>query len=59
MIADINTGTCNPIETLSGWGKRPGGRCVLLCSFPAKNSVLAFRSGREMSRDAVMEEGWS
>lgn len=45
---------------LSGWVKRTGaGCCTLLCSFPAKNSVLAFRIGREMSRDAIMEEGWS
>lgn len=41
MIADINTGTCDPVEVLSGCGKWTGGCCVLLCSFPAKNSVLA------------------
>lgn len=59
MIADINTLTCNPIETLSAgkhWGQLTGGFCCC-AAHPAKCSVFVLRSEREISRDAFMEEG--
>lgn len=54
MIADINTGTCDPVEVLSGCGKWTGVAVCYCAAFLPKT-----RSLREMSRDAVMEEGWS